>query len=516
MTNTKSLIFPMKHFFILLLCLTTSLSLPANTQENEEVFKTQLSDDEDENVEALEVGTTDVDGKVIPEEAYEISSVEAVTIPLPAILTDAEYKARLKKLPSVIDLPYNNIVRNYIILYTDKIKEKSENILGLSEYYFPIFEEILDQYGLPLEFKYLPVIESALNPRAVSRAGATGLWQFMYSTAKLYGVTMTSTVDDRRDPIASTHLAARHLKDLYNIFNDWTMVLAAYNCGSGNVKKAIRRSGRDDFWGIYNYLPRETRGYVPAFIGATYMCAYHKEHRLEPTKYNFKKYYDYDTIQVTEWMHFDQIAKVVGISVETLRELNPQYRRDIIPGNEKNFTLKLPNKYIANFIDNESKIVQYKASTYNPKTMAAPAAFTPYVPSGKTKLVHHVRNGEVLSTIAERYGVRVQDIRNWNAIRDSRIYVGQKLSIYVSPSKAQLHSKQNATAYTKTSSSPSRQVTHQDGYILHEVKPGDTLWSISQQYKYLGITDDDIRKLNNISNTRRLMPGQIIRVKKVG
>ncbi|MDR1225830.1 MAG: LysM peptidoglycan-binding domain-containing protein [Prevotellaceae bacterium] len=484
------------------------------SNENDKVYKA-LTGSDDGIPEMPEDSRND---EVIAEESSAFEVIESGDEPLPATLSDSLYMARLKKMPSVINLPYNDRVRSYIILYTDKIRDKSQNILGLSEYYFPILESILDQYGLPLEFKYLPVIESALNPRAVSRVGATGLWQFMYGTAKIYGVTITSTVDDRRDPIASSHAAAKHLKDLYNIFDDWTLVIAAYNCGAGNVNKAIRRSGRKDFWGIYNYLPRETRGYVPAFIGVSYMMHYSKNHGLTPAKYSFKLLADFDTVQVNEWMHFDQIAELVGVPINTLRELNPQYRRDIIPGNEKSYTLKLPAKYLAAYLDNESKIAQYKASVYNPKTMAAPTAFTPYTPSGKTRITHHVRSGENIGGIANRYGVSAGSVRSWNGLRSNKIYAGQKLSIFLSPNKAQVYAKAQASTATAstTAASPQGQLFAKDGFMYYTVKPGDTLWSISQQYKYLGISDADIKELNSINNTRRLMPGQQIRIKKVG
>lgn len=443
-------------------------------------------------------------------EATELLAEEPVT---PAVVSDSIYIARLRRLHSVIDLPFNSIVRRYIQLYTEDKRDKAEAILGLSEYYFPIFEQILDQYGMPLELRYLAVIESALNPRIVSRMGATGLWQFMYGTGRLYGLTVTSTVDDRCDPIKSTHAAAQHLRDLYNTFNDWTLAIAAYNCGAGSVRKAMRRSGRNDFWGIYHYLPRETRGYVPAFIGATYMMNYSKEHGLMTPKYDFKKYYSYDTVHVHRWMHFDQIAAVLNIPVATLRDLNPQYRRDIVPGNERTCTLKLPATYIDNYIDNDKKIAMYRAEEYNPKTMVAPAQFTAYVPQGKTKIVYKVKKGDVLGAIAAKHGVRVQDLKQWNALRSNYIRVGQRLNVYVSPAKAALYAAQNVTRQqSRQAATPGQQTD----FLYYQVKQGDTLWSISQQYKYLGITPSDLMSLNNMSNSTKIIPGQTIKIKKIG
>jgi membrane-bound lytic murein transglycosylase D len=434
---------------------------------------------------------------------------------LPAETSDSVYIARLRRLHSVIDLPFNSIVRRYIQLYTADKRDMAENILGLSEYYFPIFEQILDQYGIPLELRYLTVVESALNPRIVSWAGATGLWQFIYSTGKLYGLNVTSTVDDRCDPIKATHAAARYLRDLYNTFNDWTLAIAAYNCGAGSVNKAIRRSGRHDFWGIYHYLPRETRGYVPAFIGATYMMNYSKEHNLRTPKYDFKKYFSYDTVHVSQWMHFDQIAAVTGIPQATLRDLNPQYRRDIVPGNERPCTLKLPAEYVNSYIDGESKIAQHGAEKYNPKTMAAPAGLTAYTPAGKTRIVYKVKKGDVLGTIAARYGVRVQDLRQWNALRSNYIREGQKLNVYVNPGKAARYAAQ---ATSPTGNTPAQALSSglQSDFLYYQVKRGDTLWSISQQYKYLGITPSDLMSLNNMSSTTKIVPGQTIKIKKIG
>lgn len=450
-----------------------------------------------------------------PDEMAAATELLADEPMLPAVVSDSVYIARLKRLHSVIDLPFNSIVRRYIQLYTENMHDKAENILGLSEYYFPIFEQILDQYGIPLELRYLAVIESALNPRIVSRAGATGLWQFMYGTGRMYGLNVTSTIDDRCDPIKATHAAARHLRDLYNTFNDWTLAIAAYNCGAGSVNKAIRRSGRHDFWGIYHYLPRETRGYVPAFIGAAYMMSYSREHGLKVPKYDFNRYFRYDTVHVSRWMHFDQIAAVTGIPVATLCDLNPQYRRNIVPGNERTCTLKLPVEYVNTYIDREDSIAHYLAGEYNPKTMVAPATFTAYAPSGKTKIVHRVKKGDVLGAIAERYGVRVQDIRHWNALRSSYIIEGQKLSVYVNPSKAARYAAQSAASGSKTAAQ-AISAGQQKDFLYYQVKRGDTLWSISQQYKYLGITPSDLMSLNNMSNTTKIVPGQTIKIKKIG
>ncbi len=362
---------------------------------------------------------------------FSITDYEIDSAKLLSATPDSIYIQRLQKITSPYQLPYNQIVRNYIELYTFRIKEKTESILGLSQYYFPIFEEIFDSYGLPLELKYLAVIESALNPNAVSRAGATGLWQFMYHTGKLYGLKVNSLVDYRRDPIAATHAAARHLKDLYKIYGDWSLVLAAYNCGMGNVNKARRRSGKDDFWSIYYYLPRETRGYVPAFIGAMYAMNYYKEHNLVPPKINFEPFYRYDTIGINRWVHFEQIADVMNIPIDVLRELNPQYRCDIIPGNEQTYYIKLPLQKVDKFLVLQDSIFNYNSQKYNPAVMVSPESYTKKASiKGKTKTYYTVRSGDTLSQIAANHGVRISDIKDWNNLYSNRIRAGQKLVLY--------------------------------------------------------------------------------------
>ncbi len=356
---------------------------------------------------------------------------EIDSMDIAADLPDAVYIERLSKIASPVHLSYNKQIRNCIITYTQKYKTKSEAILGLAEYYMPIFEEILDQYGLPHELRGMAIIESALNPLAVSRAGATGMWQFMYRTGKHYNLNVTSFVDDRRDPIASAHAAAKFLRDLYSVFGDWNLAIAAYNCGEGNVKKAIRRAnGKTDYWEIYPYLPRETRGYVPLFVGATYMLHYYKEHGLMPLKAD--KPIQTDTIMVSRMLHFEQIAALIDIPVQQLRDLNPQYRRDIIPGKEKLYVLTLPYEYTTTFIDKEEEIYSYKDSIYfNPKVLAAPADYTVATVDGKSKIVHTVAKGDTPGGIAQKYKVRLSDLKYWNNIGSKNIIrIGQKLVVY--------------------------------------------------------------------------------------
>ncbi len=349
--------------------------------------------------------------------------------------SDSVYMERLQKIPSLFELVYNPIVKRYIELYTQKRRKQLSYMLGIGNYYYPIFEHALDALGLPLELKYLPVIESALNPRAYSCVGASGLWQFMYGTGKIYGLQGNSLIDERRDPIKSTNAAARFLRDLYKMYGDWSLVIAAYNCGPGNVNKAMKRAGgKKDYWAIYPYLPKETRGYVPAFIAATYAMTYYKEHNVCPAKVEMP--YVCDTVMLSEKMHLQQVADVLAIDVETLRNMNPQYRKDIIPGDGQSYTLCLPQNKVGAFIDMKDSIVKYKADSFNVLTrvVVLPANADPYFRGVKngaiTKGTYVVKKGDTLSTIAKRRKVSVSQIKKWNNLRTDNIYIGQKLRMY--------------------------------------------------------------------------------------
>ena len=339
---------------------------------------------------------------------------------------------RLEKMNSFIRLPYNETVKNYMVLYSEKMPTRMSQMLGLAQYYMPIFEEAFRKYGLPLELKYMAIIESALNPVAVSRVGATGMWQFMHSTARNYGLRIDSYIDDRMDPVASVDAAARYLRDAYRIFGDWSLAISSYNCGSGNVNKAIKRAGRRDFWSIYPYLPRETRGYVPAMVGAMYAINYAKEYGLEPAPVQMPEHVD--TFMVNKNLHFRQVSEVIGIPIDDLRDLNPQYYKDIVPGAQGDQVLRLPYNYSNAFIDSQDTIYKHKAAEMFSGSVEVgrpqPAASTRKASSGSGTWVYYkVRRGDNLGKIAARNHTTVKNIKSWNGLRSDRIREGQRLKV---------------------------------------------------------------------------------------
>jgi len=344
------------------------------------------------------------------------------------LTTEADYRERLKKLPHLIEMPYNSIVKDFIEMYTQQRRKQVEYLLGLSDYYFPIFEAALEKEKLPLELRYLPIIESALNPRAVSRAGATGIWQFMIGTGKMYGLEVTSLVDERMDPAKSSLAAAKFLKELYSIYSDWHLAIAAYNCGPGNVNKAIRRAdGKRDFWSIYPYLPSETRAYVPLFIAANYALTYAPEHHLCPAKVRIPVLTD--TIMLNERVHLEQVSAVLKMPLDELRILNPQYRRDIVPGDIKPYPLCLPHNYANLFIDNRDSIRVYKAATLIERRDEVEVSQVAKTDSRSKYTYHTVKKGQNLGSIAKRYRTTVKKIQRANGLRSTKIRAGQRLKI---------------------------------------------------------------------------------------
>mgnify|MGYP004462813859 FL=1 len=357
------------------------------------------------------------------------------------------YKERLSRIPAVIEMPYNDVVQKLIDRYSGHLRRSVSLMLGTQNFYMPIFEQALESYGLPLELKYLPVIESALNPNAVSRVGATGLWQFMLQTGKQYGLEVNSFVDERRDPVKASYAAAHYLSDLYKIFGDWNLVIAAYNCGPQGINKAIHRAkGLTDYWDIYPYLPKETRGYVPAFIAANYIMNYYCDHNICPMVAELPA--KSDTIMVNRDIHFEQIAKVLNIDIETLKDLNPQYRRNIINGSSKPSSLRLPAMAIASFIDQQDSIYsctvdnfqnkrtevditepqkEYSSSKYSSRSRKS-ASRSSRRKRGRGKSVT-IRQGDTLSDIARRNGTTVSKLKKLNKISGSSIRAGKKLKV---------------------------------------------------------------------------------------
>ena len=374
------------------------------------------------------------------------------------------YIERLQRIPSVMEMPYNDVVRKFIDRYAVRLRASVSYMLGAANFYMPIFEEALEMYNLPLELKYLPVIESALSPTATSRVGAAGLWQFMLATGKQYGLEVNSLVDERRDPIKSTYAAARYLRDLYKIYDDWNLVIAAYNYGPQNINKAIHRAGGvKDYWAIYKYLPRETQGYVPAFIAANYIMTYYCEHNICPMRTQMPA--KSDTIVVNRDVHFKQIAAVTGIRIEELRSLNPQYRRDIVNGSTQPSVIRLPQTYVNAFLDREDSIYNYEAATLltkrtvvevtaddvkedvvaksqtvAPRTHQATHSRTRAVSQsrnrrggktatrGKSQSVT-VKSGQTLSQIAKKNNTTVEKLKRLNGIKGNNIRAGKKLKV---------------------------------------------------------------------------------------
>jgi membrane-bound lytic murein transglycosylase D len=469
---------------------------------------------------------------------------------------DSVYAARIAtlNLESPMELTYNKEVKAYIELYAVRKRKLTAKFLGLSELYFPMFEEALANYNIPLEMKYLAIVESALNPEAGSKAGAKGLWQFMYGTGKVYGLKVTSLVDDRFDPYKSTIAACEHFQDLYAIYGDWSLVLAAYNSGAGNVNRAIRRAGgTKNYWAIWPFLPQETRGYVPAFIAVNYVMNYAPEHNIYPMRPGMF-FYNIDTVTVSEVLAFDQLNEKLGIPMEQLEFLNPQFKLGIIPATkEKTYSLRLPRQYVPNYLNNETELYTYKTRNGVEKEKLVAE-----VKKATDRSVHVVKKGENLGLIANKYKVNVNQIKAWNNMKSNTIFPGQKLVVYgvgsenytVSSSKETIVRSSEQSKHTVKSgesldliakkykcsvtdlkewnnlkssviqpnqelivyapSSTSSNTVTEGKYVYHIVRKGDTLWDIARQYD--GVTVEQIKKLNKLGNSSKLHVGQKLKI----
>ena len=406
----------------------------------------------------------------------------------------------LKKRLAILDaktpfnISYHPALESVIKSYLKSRKQSTETLIKRSQYYFPMFEEVLDQHNLPLEIKYLAVVESALKPRAKSRVGATGLWQFMFTTGKQYGLEVSSYVDERCDPLRSTNAAAKYLASLYKTFGDWDLALAAYNSGPGNVTKAIRRSGGyQNYWNIRPFLPSETAGYLPAFLATLYLFEYAEAHGFQLEKNQFSIIAT-DTIHVKHMVSLDQIAELINIKIETLQHLNPSYKLDIIPVlDKKTYALRLPLTKIGDFVQNETQIYAAAKVEFEAREKPLPQFF-----EIDSKIRYKVKSGDYLGKIARKFRVRVSQIKKWNGLRTNDLKIGQRLTIY----------SRNPTSESFSNSKPTtKKIKNNSNKTTYLVKSGDSLWSISN--KLTGVSIQNLKEWNDIWDNN-LKPGMIL------
>jgi len=528
--------------FTFMMCTLNTRAQVNDIQQNASIFKTETK-----NLDSLKCALQDslpndnldtvlsdkLDSMVntwYVQNAFAVDSLEnaCAADSLQKELPDSVYISRLQNLDSFIPLPFNESVKKFINFYLNRRRGQVSIMMGLTNYYFPLFEEALAKYNLPAELKYLPIIESALNPKIVSRAGASGLWQFMYGTAKMYGLEINSYIDERNDPIKSTDAAARYLRDLYAIYGDWHIVIAAYNCGPGNVNKAVRRSGgKQSYWEIYSRLPKETRGYIPIFIAANYVMNHAQQHNLLPVQPTFKILTD--TVILNSYLNFEQIAANLDIPVQEIRQLNPQYKRDVIPAKPgKPYVLKLPVEKISSFIDNQTQIFAYNRDKYFPNNQIAivkeerGSSRYNYDTEGKKKIYYTVQRGDNPGEIANRFRISTSNLCEWNNIRHNMIKAGQRLTIYTKGNAplAKTESKIKK-ADVSTLQAHSDIVPHQlqsisaetalnGEYTLYTVRNGDSLYTIAKQF--VGVSGIEIKLLNNIKNAKSLIVGQKLKI----
>ena len=463
----------------------------------------------------------EVDNGLTNSDSLQEGKISFADVDVPTF-EDSIYKARLEAISTVVPLLYNQDVKRYIDLYVLNRRDQVSRMLGLSRIYFPLFDDIFTQYGVPTELKYLSIIESALNPQAVSRAGAVGMWQFMFGTAKLYGLNINSYIDERRDIIRSTEGAAQYLKTMYDVYGDWLLAIASYNCGPGNVNRAISLSGGNNFWDIKDYLPRETRNYVPAFIAATYVMNYYDLHDLCPEfpKYNFDSI---TTVNVEQRMACEQIAKFTGLSLDEFKFLNPGLKCSVIPGGPVcSYACKLPFSSVCLFDEKRDSIVMMSK---NVKSI--------YYPGYRdgSRFIYTVRKGDNLGHIAAKFHVTVSQLKSWNRMQGSTIHAGQHLKIYGGSGYAKSSSKathktavtadskktndgdKTATAGNKIDVKPASIPLKENHIIYYKARSGDTLWDIAQRH---GTTVAEIKKLNGAAKCNNLKAGTVLKLSSKG
>lgn len=417
------------------------------------------------------------------------------------VFPDLVYEYRLTELNNLtpVELDYNKYVRRYIDVYTIEKREHLEKIAGRAKRYFPLIEEKLDKYELPHELKYLAVIESALDPFAVSSSGAVGLWQFKLHTSRMFDLEVNSYIDERRDPYKSTEAACKYLKYLYQTYGDWQLVLASYNSGPGEVRKAIERSGgKRSFWELYEYMPAQTKGYVPAFIAVNYAMNHMKEHGLDPEDINYE-YFDTDTLMLNFEVSLDQISETLDIDDSTLKMLNPVYRKGLIPELPEAATLVLPKDKIEFFLKNEGKIANLNSSAY---TVNKPNAVSSN--KDKTKIVHTVTKGEYFHKVAITYGCTVEEIKKWNNLEDNNLKVGQKLDIWVDKSYIERLREEEMKMKRRSEADTNKRV------VYYTVKDGDTIWSIADKFNCESIAD--LIRTNGIQDENDIKPGKKLKI----
>lgn len=423
---------------------------------------------------------------------------------------------RLSKIVTVVPLAYNDKVGSFIELYSIRRKKSSAAMLGLAQYYFPWMQAIFDKYNVPEELIYLTIIESGLNPLAVSKAGATGIWQFMYQTGKLYGLEVNTFVDDRRDPYKATDAAARHLRDLYNMFGDWGLAISAYNCGAGNVRKAIARSGgKQTFWQVSPYLPRETQNYFPLYIGALYLMKYHNDYGIEAAKIAIPS--AVDTVMVNKEIHLEQVSKVLGIDLDELKTLNPQYKRLIIPAYSQPYPIRLRITDMVRFIELQDSIHNYHYDEYFTPMKVYTSQFTgkPLAEGESKKIYYYVKNGDNLSKIAAKYHLSVAELKRMNKLSSNSVKVKQRLLVgyeYVAPAKPVTQEETTLVSDTLVSRDSTANMLQAPVIkeepatpVVYYVKKGDTMTSIANRYH---TTARKIADYNKISNMNALKVGQ--------